>query len=101
MAGACCGERGEVVLVALEAGRLQHVVDEARLDAVDRGHPHVGRRPAGVAAGVGLGRLVEHGDRCTGVGRRFGRGERGGQPGRALPDDDDAARAHDACMPAR
>ena len=33
-----------------------------RLDAVDRRHPHVGRCPAGVAAGVMLGRLVEQRD---------------------------------------
>ena len=46
------GEPREIGFVALEFGRLQHVVDEARLDAVGRGHAHVGRRPAGVAAGL-------------------------------------------------
>ncbi len=37
-------------------------MDEARLDAVDRSHAHVGRREARIAAGLGLGGLVEQGD---------------------------------------
>jgi hypothetical protein len=84
-------ERGEVALVALEPRRLQHVVHERWLDTIDRRHPHVGRRPAGVAAGVGFRCFVNHRDlRGEAVRtRRFGRRERRRQPGSALPDDDD------------
>ncbi len=89
--GSLRGERGEVVLVALEFGRLQHVVHERRLDAIDRGHAHVGRRPAGVAAGIGFGGFVDEGDGDGEVFRPrcFGGGKRGGQAGSALADDDD------------
>ena len=89
--GRVCGQRGEVALVALELRRLQHVVDERRLDAIDRRHPHVGRRPAGVAAGVGFGRFVDQRDLDGDVFRTrlFSRRERRRQSRGALADDDD------------
>jgi hypothetical protein len=49
--GCVLGEPSEVRLVTLELRGGEHVVHEARLDAIGRGHAHVGGRPARVAAG--------------------------------------------------
>ncbi len=93
-------EPREIGLVALELRRRQHVVHEARLDAVGCGHAHVGRRPAGVAAGLLFGRLLDQrdgrGDRAR--TRLFGGGQRGGEPRCAVADDDNLERlaAHPA-----
>jgi hypothetical protein len=86
-----CGEPREIGFVALRARRLHHVGDEARLDAVGRGHAHVGGRPARIAAGFIRRGLVDHGDvDGRGNGTRGLRGrQRGGEPGGALADDDD------------
>jgi hypothetical protein len=89
--GRLMGEAGEVAFVALEFRRFQHVVHEARLDAIGRGHAHVGRRPAGIAAGLVRGSLVDKGDgdariRCACL---FGRGQRCRKPCRALTDNND------------
>ena len=98
------GEAGEVALVALEPRRLQHVVHEARLDAVRSRHAHIGRRPAGVAAGLVRGGLVDQrdGDGQVPRARLLDRRQRGREPGGALADDDDVNRfaVHVASPPA-
>ncbi len=99
------GEAGEIALVALELGGDEHVVHEARLDAVGRGHAHVGRRPQRVAAGFGLRGFVDqrNADRDAAAAHGFGGRQRGGKTGRTLADDDEVARcgprhSHRICL---
>ena len=84
-------EPREIGLVALEFRRLQHVVDEARLDALGRRHPHVGRRPARVAAGLVFRRLLQQRDvdGDAAAARLAGRGQSRRKPRGAMADDDE------------
>src|SRR5262249_2591713 len=62
------------------------VADKTRLDAVDRRHAHIGRRPARVAAGLVFARLLQQRDVDGKPARRFGRSQRRREAGGALPD---------------
>jgi hypothetical protein len=92
--GRIVGEAGEVALVALEPRRRQHIVHEARLDAVRCRHAHIGRCPAGVAAGLVRRGLVEQrdGDGQVSRTRLLDRRQRGREPRGTLADDDDFKR---------
>ncbi|MGA2567500.1 MAG: hypothetical protein ABSF41_11815 [Pseudolabrys sp.] len=89
----------EIAFVTARLGGVEHVPNEARFHALGRCHAHVGRRPARIAAGFGFRGLVGERDldRPAVRARRFGGGQRGGEAGRALANDDEVLqwRAHD------
>ena len=73
---------------------LPHVVFKTGRDPVRRVQPHVGRAPAGVAAGFGFARFFQHRDvdAQAAVARLLGRRKRRGKTGRSVSDNDQLLR---------